>query len=35
MKSIKFEGCNLEIGKGQTEYNVIHALGVPGPEGES
>lgn len=34
MKSVKFEGCNLEIGKGQSEYNVIHAIGIPGPEGE-
>jgi hypothetical protein len=34
MKSIKFPGCNLEIGKGQPEYNVIHAMQMPGPEGE-
>jgi len=34
MKSIKFPGCDLEIGKGQEEYNVIHAMQVPGNEGE-
>jgi len=34
MKSIKFPGSHLEIGKGQPEYNVIHAMAVPGEEGE-
>lgn len=34
MRSVKFPGCNLEIGKGQPEYSVIHAMQVPGPEGE-
>lgn len=34
MKSIKFEGCNLEIGKGQAEYNVIHGMHFPSNEGE-
>lgn len=34
MKSIKFPGCSLEIGKGQSEYNTLHAMHVPGPEGE-
>lgn len=35
MKSIKFPGANLEIGKGQEDiYNVLHAMILPGPEGE-
>lgn len=34
MKSIKFPGCDLEIGKGQPQYTVLHAMRVPGPEGE-
>lgn len=34
MKSIKFPGCNTEIGKGQPEYNVVHAIHFPGVEGE-
>ncbi len=34
MKSIPFPGATLQIGKGQPEYNVIHAMPVPGPEGE-
>lgn len=35
MKSIKFPGATIEIGKGQEDiYNVLHAMPVPGPEGE-
>lgn len=34
MKSIPFPGATLQIGKGQPEYNVIHAMPVGGPEGE-
>jgi hypothetical protein len=34
MKSVKIPGCNLEIGKGQSEYHIIHAMSMPGPEGE-
>lgn len=34
MKSIKFPGCTLEIGKGQPEYDVLHAARLPGPQGE-
>jgi hypothetical protein len=35
MKSIKFEGCNAEIGKGQENvYNVLHAKILPGVERE-
>ena len=34
MKSIKFPGATIEIGKGQSEYNSLHAMPVPGPEGE-
>ena len=34
MKSVPFTGSNIEIGKGQPEYNVIHAMAVPGPERE-
>lgn len=33
-KSVKFPGCNLEIGKGQPEYYMIHALHVPSAEDE-
>lgn len=34
MKSVPFPGSNLQIGKGQPEYNALHAMQVPGPEGE-
>lgn len=35
MKSIKFAGCNMQIGKGQEDqYHVIHAKALPGLEGE-
>lgn len=34
MISVKFPGANIEIGKGQPEYNVLHAMQVPGVEGE-
>jgi len=34
MISVKFPGSNLEIGKGQPEYNVLHAMQVPSLEGE-
>lgn len=34
MKSIKFPGCDFEIGKGQPEYDVLHAMRVPSNEGE-
>jgi hypothetical protein len=35
MKSIDFPGATLKIGKNQTDvYNVLHAMPVPGPEGE-
>lgn len=34
MKSIKFPGCDLEIGKEQPEYEVLHAMRVPSPQGE-
>lgn len=33
MQSVEFEGCNLLIGKGQPEYNVIHAKRIPGDLG--
>jgi len=29
MKSIKFPGATIEIGKGQPEYNVLHAMQGP------
>lgn len=34
MKSIKFPGCILEIGKGQEQYNTLHAMPQYGTEGE-
>jgi len=34
MKSIKFPGCDIEIGKDQPEYNILHAMVVPNAEGE-
>lgn len=34
MQSVKFPGANIEIGKGQPEYNVLHAMQVPSQEGE-
>lgn len=34
MKSVKFPGANIEIGKGQPEYFVIHGKRLPGPSGE-
>jgi hypothetical protein len=34
MQSIKFPGATLEIGKGQEQYNTLHAMPQPGPEGE-
>jgi hypothetical protein len=34
MKSISFPGSNVEIGKGQPEYNSMHAMVMPGHEGE-
>ncbi len=34
MKSIPFPGSNVEVGKGQAEYNSLHAMVVPVYEGE-
>lgn len=35
MKSVEFPGTNIAIGKNQEDvYNVLHAMVVPGPEGE-
>lgn len=34
MRSIKFPGSNREIGRGQPQYSVIHAMETPGFEGE-
>jgi hypothetical protein len=34
MQSIKFPGATLEIGKGQEQYNTLHAMPQPGTEGE-
>lgn len=35
MKSIKFPGANIEIGKNQSHiYNVLHAMHVPNSQGE-
>ena len=34
MKSVPFAGATIEIGKGQPQHNVIHAMPIPGPEGE-
>ena len=33
MKSVPFEGCTLEIGKNQPQYNTIHAMAVRGEQG--
>lgn len=34
MQSVKFPGATLEIGRGQEQYNTLHAMPQPGPEGE-
>jgi hypothetical protein len=35
MNSIPFPGANIKIGADQTDtYNVLHAMLIPGPEGE-
>lgn len=35
MISVKFPGCNLQIGKGQEDvYHTLYGMIVPGPEGE-